>query len=413
MSNEGLDARWLEHELRVDIHRFQDVIEDNETTVKLWSVTPTLFDLLESGPEACLNQRIDAIRSSTQPVDRRTNGEPAPDVHASHSATVQPPITHDAGNNSRIDSASQRELVNSRNWEEFPPRTASTLVETDQEGHTQSDQTDEAESPDDDSQSDTSTPSAYSLPETYRFRWIHIPCNNPLWVDKLFLAVERERENKEFEKVAESTPCTSNGEDMFEHTPGKPVPSGMPTELLERPLENPLASHLLKAKELVEQKGLQSPGLKEALLDYRTQTHLLKLAQEVPSIKKTNSIPEATQLVNDIRERRIIVDTLKQTAREGRSPDLSFINQKLREDRTKVAKLSSAVCNEDYWLRQQKNSRHDLPHGRYMQHSCKVFLPKKSVDPHDVTVDTLQHYLASIPSPIESPQLCLYVSIHP
>lgn len=417
--NEGFDVRWLEHELRVGIHRFQDLTEDNKTTVKLWSVNPTLFDLLECGPEACLNQRIDAIRPSTQPVGQGTNSMPAPDVDASHSATFQPPITCDVGNDSRpilkiqTDSTSQRKLVNSRHEEEYPPRTASTLVETDQEVHTQSHQTDEAESQDDDSQSDTSTPSAYSLPETYRFRWIHIPCNNPLWVDKLFLAVERERENKEFEKIAESTPSTSNDETMYEHALKKPVPSEAPTELLECPLENPLASHLLKAKELVEQKGFQSPGLKEALMDCRIQTHLLKLAQEVPSIKKTNSIPEAAQIVNDIHERRIIVDTLKQRAREGRSPDLSFINQKLCEDRTNVAKLSSAVLHEDYWLRQQKTSRHDLPHGRYMQHSCKLFLPKKSVDPHDVTVDTLQHYLASISSPIESPQLCLFVSIHP
>jgi len=389
-------------------------------TVKLWSVTPTLFDLLESGPEACLNERVvDAMRSSTQPVDQGTNGTTAPDVDVPHSATVQPPNTRDGGNDSRpvlqiqIDSASQREIVNSRHQEECPSHTASTLVEAGQEGPSQSHRSEEAESPDDDAQSDTSTPSAYSLPETYRFRWIHIPCNNPLWVDKLFLAVERERENRQFEKVAESTPSTDDDETVHEHAPENSVLSETPTELLEHPLENPLASHLLNAKELVEQKGFRSPGLKEALMDPRTQTHLLKLAQEVPSIKKTNSIPEAAQMVNDIRERRIIVDTIKQTAKEGRSPDLSLINQKLREDRTKVVKLSSAVLSEDYWLRQQKNSRHDLPHGRYMQHSCKVFLPKKLVDPDDVPVDTSQHYLASIQSPIESPQLCIYVSAHP
>ncbi|KAF2681139.1 hypothetical protein K458DRAFT_392364 [Lentithecium fluviatile CBS 122367] len=417
---EDLDARWLEHKLRVEVHRFHDLIEDNQMTVKLWSVTPTLFKLLESGPEACLNERVaDAMRSPIEPVEQIANDTAPHDTSVPNSTTVASPVACGGKNDTkpalqiRIDTASPKEVVNLRQQEELPPHTASTLVEAGQEDHNHSQH---PEPPDDDTQSDTSTPSAYSLPETYRFRWIHIPCNNPLWVDKLFLAVERERENRLFNKVAESTTSTSDDETLREqHTPGNSELSETPTEMLERPLENPLASHLLKAKELVEQKGLKAPGLKEALMNPRTQTNLLKLAQEVPSIKKTNSIPEAAQMVNDIRERSIIVDTLKQQIREGRSPDLSLINQKLLEDRAKVAQhpnaaqLSSAVLSKDYWLLQQKNSRHDLPHGRYMQHSCKVFLPKNPVDPDSDSENTLQHYLASIPSPIESPQLCVYL----
>lgn len=407
VGKEGFDPKWLEHELHVDVHRFHDLVEDGQTSVKLWSVRPTLHELLELGPESCLNNRVAAALQTsspslapgkhdvTHPVNEPQNPMPTP--VSRDAATTTKPMLEIKTENPTSPSNGGR----SSHSMDGPPPTASTLVggdgnEPSQPTHgEQSEGISDHDDDDDDAQSDASSPSAYSLPESSRFRWIHIPCNNMVWVDKLFLVVEREREKRGFEKVAESTPIMA----AIEIDPEEPIPENLvmsetPTELLEHPLENPLASHLLKAKELVEQEGLSAPDLKEALMDPRAQTKLLKLAQDLPARKKTNLIPEATQMVEDTRENRIIVETVKEQIEEGRCPDLGLINERLREDRNKP-RLSSAVLDEEYWLLKQMTSRHDLPHGRFMEPSCYVFLPKSSADTDSIMEDMAQHYVVS------------------
>ena len=46
-------------QVRVDVHQFYQVEDANETkSMKVWSETPSLQDLLESGPKACLKRRL-------------------------------------------------------------------------------------------------------------------------------------------------------------------------------------------------------------------------------------------------------------------------------------------------------------------------------------------------------------------
>lgn len=385
--------------------------------IKLWSVYPLLYDLLEDGPEACLNNRIASALRPTTAIEQTARKDPPPPPSESAEPNPNRPRPRSNSSPDRQGNAKQPLKLQVENsckgsadaHHERRPQSASTLVDSDPSKASREESSRPNNQRDDDAESDISSPSAYSLPEASRFRWIHIPCNHLVWVEKIFLAVEKEREKQWFDEIAESTPTSAETEIMAQSaSPQDITMAETPTELLENALEDPLVANLLKAKERVEAKGIAVPDLKEVLMDPRQQAHLLKLAQNVSTQKRTNLIPEAAQVVEEIRENRIIVGTIKEKIREGQVPDPSVITQKLREDRDRP-RLTSAVLDEGYWTRKQRNSRHGLPHGRYMESFCQIFLPKRSIETESIMGETIEQYVAPISSPIESPQLCFYV----
>ncbi|KAF2464298.1 uncharacterized protein BDR25DRAFT_346785 [Lindgomyces ingoldianus] len=382
------DPRWLENELKVEVHLFYELNEGNQSTVKLWSVNPTLRDLINDGPGMRLERRVDLAVNEPQGNDARVHPEDS--SHANIESNGMP-----SNNKNRARKYTGSTLASPQK-DDFRPQM-----------HVVTDLGQSANGEADETGSNSSTPSAYKLPDLghAHFRWIHVPANNMIWVEKIFQAVERDRERKRFKEVAESV---KGVEEMPEATDSAASESDLHSTPVEGLLEDPAKSQLLKAVEVIQQqdKPVEAPGLNAAVKDPRKGVALLKIAQNVPSPKISSIIPEATQAIEDIRERAVFLEVTKERTQRGETLRGDVIAKAIREERSKP-RLASAVLDKQYWNWKQVTSRHGLPHGRYMQPFCQLFLPQSPSESGLNMRGTTVH-IASVASPIESPQLCLY-----
>lgn len=68
-SQEQKDLDLLEQEVTADVHLFYDSsTEAHKSSIKVWSETPTLRDLLQNGPAQCLRRRLPTLKD---PINRQ------------------------------------------------------------------------------------------------------------------------------------------------------------------------------------------------------------------------------------------------------------------------------------------------------------------------------------------------------
>ncbi|ORY17310.1 cora-like Mg2+ transporter protein-domain-containing protein [Clohesyomyces aquaticus] len=385
------DPRWLERELKVEVHLFYELNEEKQSTIKLWSVTPFLRGLINDGPGACLERRVELAVKDASNDDGEEDGP------------------------SRTHTPSRRRGASTSN--DTPPRlhSGSTLVGPgNHNGHSPTLLTTnlgEATDGDaDETESNNSTPSTYKLPDLghSHFRWIHVPANNMIWVEKIFQSVERDRERKRFAEAAESIQGVEGQSEMATSPESEDGTCFTPSEKQIGLLEDPARAQLLKAAEIIDRhdKPVDAPGLKAAIADPQKGAALIKVAQSVPAPKSPAIIPEAAQTIDDIRERAVFLEVTKDNLRRGETVQTETIAKAIRDERKKPG-LGSAVLDKHYWNRKQVNSRHGLPHGRYMQPFCQLFLPHSRSDSGLNMRATMVH-VDAMASPIDSPQLCVY-----
>ncbi|OCK85213.1 hypothetical protein K432DRAFT_439422 [Lepidopterella palustris CBS 459.81] len=417
------DPKWLENELKVEVHLFYDLFEEDQASVKIWSVYPYLRNLLNEGPAACLEGRVnravenqetneshprqsptntpDYSTATTLRLDRPLSPkrpEIAPNLTAQPIQTEEPQFSDKRSSQPHV--LNMQENLNSDADFKIANPEPRIHVDTDIERHSNQDENDTG--------SETSTPTAYKLPDISqsRFRWIHIPANNMVWVEKIFQAVEKERELKRFNKAAESTHSV---EDM-PYSPESQMPETeeIPTAELSVPLEDPAKSHLLKAAELLSKKNdpIEAPRLGEAIRDPRKATRLLKASQTVPDPREAALIPEASQVIEDLREKSTYLEVSKELVQKGEFPQPIFIANAIQEERNKP-RLGSSLLDKQFWISKQYNSRHGLPHGRFMQPFFQLFMPRIPSE-SGLTMRNSVH-ISPMASPIESPQLCVYL----
>ncbi|KAF2232829.1 hypothetical protein EV356DRAFT_238033 [Viridothelium virens] len=69
--DESRDLSWIEEELPTDVHVFYEATSDGmEYSIKLWSASPSLHELLHKGPRQCLNERLKEVRDTEAAIDR-------------------------------------------------------------------------------------------------------------------------------------------------------------------------------------------------------------------------------------------------------------------------------------------------------------------------------------------------------
>lgn len=68
------DLSWVADDLETDVHLFYEAKDHTGSVIRLWSVNPTLRNLLDYGPKACLDRRLREPRSASRspsPAARR------------------------------------------------------------------------------------------------------------------------------------------------------------------------------------------------------------------------------------------------------------------------------------------------------------------------------------------------------
>ncbi|KAI9679132.1 MAG: hypothetical protein M1822_007342 [Bathelium mastoideum] len=73
------DLSWIEGKIPTDVHVFYESANDGAaSSIKLWSASPSLQDLLRKGPSQCLNERLKEERSAEVVNDRASRRNRSP-----------------------------------------------------------------------------------------------------------------------------------------------------------------------------------------------------------------------------------------------------------------------------------------------------------------------------------------------
>ena len=357
-SQEQKDIALIERQVLADVHLFYDSsTKEEKSSIKVWSETPELQELLDKGPAACLKRRLPSVRDRREPREEMgKGGRLAEEEISAPVPTIV--ITFEDEDQENEEEAREQNIgeISRKGMVELSDRNSASIQENDMPLH------------------DTS-----NMSESFSYSY------NPIDIHPAH------REKKQVQSLqrnaaAHSVHFTLDSEqDVYDDLqlrygegPASMADFFAPAILRHTTNNNPSSESIT----IVQKDGQQSEPIgfndieKERFA--RGEQGTFKLPDLSRSLFRWIHLPANNMLW--------IPSLFQVIAKEQRQPS-----------------LYKALLHNQVWNSKKNVARHGAPHGRFMQPGCQAFFEQ-------VMESSGLDAIANITSPVDDVQIYVYVS---